>query len=128
VPVFGLLKRAGKVYAVMIADTRSTMLASILRQSVRPDSLIYTDAYRSYDVLDVSKLRHHRVNHKKTFVAGGRHVNGIENFWNQAKRHLRRFKGIPRANFHLYLKECEWRFNYRPTSRLLATLRGWAGI
>jgi transposase len=128
VPVFGLLKRAGKVHSVMIADTRSATLARIIRQSVRLDSLIYTDAYRSYDVLDVSKFRHHRVNHKKTFVAGGRHVNGIENFWNQAKRHLRRFKGIPRANFHLYLKECEWRFNYRPTSRLLATLRGWAGI
>jgi len=22
------------------------------------------------------------------------HINGIENFWNQAKRHLRRFNGI----------------------------------
>ncbi|HGO7892058.1 TPA: IS1595 family transposase, partial [Neisseria meningitidis] len=35
----------------------------------------------------------------------------IENFWNQAKRHLRKFNGIPKAHFELYLKECEWRFN-----------------
>ena len=39
-------------------------------------------------------------------------INGIENFWSQAKRHLRKFNGIPKAHFELYLKECEWRFNY----------------
>ena len=37
-------------------------------------------------------------------------INGIENFWNQAKRHLRRFNGVPKQS-HLFLKECEWRFN-----------------
>ncbi|MBT5000155.1 MAG: IS1595 family transposase, partial [Tateyamaria sp.] len=32
-------------------------------------------------------------------------------FWNQAKRHMSKFNGIPRAQFGLCLKECEWRFN-----------------
>ena len=128
VVVFGLLKRAAKVHAVMIADTRSETLAGIIRQSVRPDSVIYTDAYRSYDVLDVSEFHHHRINHSEAFVAQGRHINGIENFWNQAKRHLRRYNGIPRAHFGLFLKECEWRFNYRPTSRLLSTLLEWTHL
>ncbi|WP_019273466.1 DDE transposase [Neisseria lactamica] len=36
----------------------------------------------------------------------------IENFGNQAKRHLRKFNGIPKEHFELYLKECEWRFNH----------------
>jgi transposase len=53
---------------------------------------------------------------------GGKHINGIENFWNQAKRHPRKYNGIPRQNFNLFLKECEWRFNYGPPSRLLETL------
>ena len=44
-------------------------------------------------------------------------VNGIENFWNQAKRHLRRYNGIPK-HFHLYLKECNGASN-RPTANLL---------
>jgi transposase-like protein len=39
------------------------------------------------------------------------HINGIENFWNQAKRHLWKFNGVPRENFPLFLKEAEWRFN-----------------
>ncbi len=39
------------------------------------------------------------------------HINGIEIFWNLAKRQMRKFNGIPTTNFPLSLKECEWRFN-----------------
>ena len=45
------------------------------------------------------------------FAENHNHINGIENFWNQAKRHLRKFNGIPKEHFELCLKECEWRFN-----------------
>ena len=128
VPVFGLLKRGGKVYATMIPDTTARTLVGIVRRRVQPDSVVYTDAYRSYDVLDVSEFRHRRVNHTRTFVSGGNHINGIENFWNQAKRRLRGYNGIPKAHFHLFLKECEWRFNYRPASNLLAVLTTWANL
>jgi transposase-like protein len=40
-----------------------------------------------------------RINHREQFADRGNHINGIENFWNQAKRHLRRYNGIPRAHF-----------------------------
>jgi len=65
-----------------------------------------------------------RINHEEELAAdGGRHINGIENFWNQAKRHLRRFNGIPKGSFHLYLKECEWRFNTGTPENQLKSLR-----
>ena len=128
VPVFGLLKRGGRVHAVMIPNARSAVLMGIIRQRIRPDSVIYTDALHAYDILDVSEFHHHRINHSEAFAVDDRvHINGIENFWNQAKRQLRRFNGIPRAQFHLYLKECEWRFNYRPANKLLTTLKEWVG-
>jgi transposase len=125
VPVFGLLKRGGKVHAVIIPDARSKTLFPIIQQRIKPDSVVYTDSFRAYDLLDVSEFRHMRINHREKFADQRTHINGIENFWNQAKRHLRRYNGIPRAQFHLYLKECEWRFNYRPADRLLATLQAW---
>jgi transposase len=128
VPVFGLLKRGERVYATIIPDTRSATLTGIIRERIQPDSIVYTDSYRSYDVLDVSEFHHHRVNHQETFVDQGRHINGIENFWNQAKRHLRRYNGIPKAHFHLFLKECEWRFNYRPAANLLKVLTEWVDL
>ena len=111
VPVFGILKRGGKVYTKVIPDVRSTTLMRIMEQKIVPDSIVYTDSLQSYNVLDVSDFHHVRVNHSYLFAEGRNHINGIENFWNQAKRHLRKFNGIPREHFGLFLKECEWRFN-----------------
>jgi len=120
VPVFGILKRGGKVYTKVIPDVRSTTLMRIMEQKIVPDSIVYTDSLQSYNVLDVSDFHHVRINHSNLFATGRNHINGIENFWNQAKRHLRRFNGIPREHFGLFLKECEWRFNNPdPKSQLI---------
>ncbi len=112
VPVFGLLKRGGKVFTKVIPDAKTATLMPIMREKILPDSIVYTDSWGSYNVLDVSEFKHYRINHSKLFADKGNHINGIENFWNQAKRHLRRFNGIPREHFCLFLKEGEWRFNH----------------
>jgi transposase len=126
IPVFGLLKRGGKVMTAIIPDAKSSTLLPIIREHVTPDSIVYTDSFTSYDVLDVSEFHHRRVNHSKTFVSRhGHHINGIENFWNQAKRHLRRFNGIDRKSFYWFLKECEWRFNGGNHKNLLKQLKQW---
>ena len=125
VPVFGLLKRGGRVYAVMIPDAKSRTLLGIIRERIQPDSIVYTDSFGSYDALDVSEFHHERINHSESFVDERNHINGIENFWSQAKRNLRRYNGIPKDHFNLFLKECEWRFNHRPASNLLKTLTEW---
>ena len=114
VPVFGLLKRGGRVYAVMTPDANLWTLLGIIHERIQPDSIVYTDGFGSSDALDVSKFHHERINHSELFADERNHINGIENFWSQAKRHLRRYNGIPKARFHLFLKECEWRFNHRP--------------
>jgi transposase len=125
-PVFGILKRGGRVYTKMIPNAQTATLLPIIQAKVELDSVVYTDAFSSYDILDVSGFHHHRINHSKVFSSGsGRHINGIENFWNQAKRHLRKYNGIPKHHFHLFLKECEWRFNYGSPATLLKTLKTW---
>ena len=126
VPVFGLLKRGGKVYTKVIPDTRSPTLMGIMEERIVPDSIVYTDSYGAYNVLDVSDFKHYRINHSRHFAKAKNHINGIENFWNQAKRHLRKFNGIPKAHFPLYLKECEWRFNSPDTTAQIRLLRRWA--
>ena len=129
VPVFGILKRGGRVYTVMIPDAKRATLMPIIKERVKPDSVVYTDSFTSYDTLDVAGFRHHRINHQDGFSNGkGAHINGIENFWNQAKRHLRRYNGIPKSHFGLFLKECEWRFNYGSPRELLETLLKWHPI
>ncbi|MCT8603898.1 IS1595 family transposase [Glaesserella parasuis] len=121
--VFGLLKCDGKVYTVVVPNIQSATLLPIIREKVKPDSIVYTDFYRSYDVLDVSEFNHFRINHSTHFAEKQNHVNGIENFGNQAKRHLRKFNGIPKAHFELYLKECEWRFNHSNLKSQISILK-----
>ncbi|HEZ0650126.1 TPA: transposase, partial [Neisseria meningitidis] len=71
---------------------------------------------------------YYRINHSKEFADRQNHINGIENFWNQAKRVLRKYNGIDRKSFPLFLKECEFRFNFGTPSQQLKILRDWCGI
>jgi len=125
VPVFGLLKRGGKVYTKVIPDAKASTLMPIIREKVIPDSIVYSDCWRGYNVLDVSEFKHYRINHSKLFADKHNHINGIENFWNQAKRHMRKFNGVPKEHFPLFLKECEWRFNNPKPQTQLTQLKQW---
>ncbi len=127
--VFGILKRGGKIYTKIVQDTKTNTLLPIIRRKIIPDSVVYTDFYRSYNVLDVSEFHHHRINHSTHFAEEKHnHINGIENFWSQAKRVLRKYNGIPKSSFHLFLKECEFRFNYGTPKQQLTILKKWCGI
>ena len=127
--VFGILKRNGKVYTIVVAETKQTALMPVIKHKIKRDSFVYTDSYHSYNALDMSEFKHFRVNHSKEFTCGrSNHINSIENFWNQSKRTLRKYNGIDKKNFHLFLKECEFRFNYGSPSNQLKTLRKWCDI
>lgn len=128
VAVFGILKRGGKVYTKVVSDTKAITLMPVIINKIAPDSIVYTDCYRSYNALDVSDFYHERINHSLLFSEGKNHINGIENFWNQAKRVLRKYNGIPKQSFPLFLKECEFRFNYGTPKQQLKTLRFWCQI
>ena len=123
VAVFGLLKRRGKVYACTVPNAKTETLIPIIEEKVTPDSIVYTDTFRSYNALDISDFHHRRIDHSKLFSQKQNHINGIENFWNQPKRHLRRFNGITHDNFYWFLKECEWRFNGDDHKKLLNQLK-----
>ena len=125
VAVFGLLKGGGKVYTAIIPNAKTETLLPIIKQQVKPDSIVYTDTFRAYNALDVSDFHHMRINHSMLFADKQNHINGIENFWNQAKRHLRKFNGILPDNFYWFLKECEWRFNLGDHQQLLKQLKYW---
>lgn len=123
VPVFGLLKRQGKVYTRIVKDVSRETLRKIIRTQVVPESVIYSDGFRSYDGLILDGFRHYRIRHEETFARKHNHINGIENFWGFAKTKLKKYYGINRKYFYLYLKEMEFRFNNRKHSNLGLLMR-----
>ena len=107
----------------LFSDASSATLMPIIEEKSVPDSIVYTDSWHGYNVVDVSEFKHHCIHHSLLFANRENHINGTENFWSQAKRHLRKFRDIPRQSFPLYLKECEWRFNNLSPKHQLKTLK-----
>jgi len=128
VVMFGILKRHGTVFTVVVGNTTRRTLMNEIVMKIKPDSIVYSDTYHRYNVLDVSEFHHHRINHSDTFFDKKNHINGIENFWNQAKRVLRKYNGIDKKYFPLFLKECEFRFNYGTPKQQLKILKKWCSI
>jgi transposase-like protein len=114
VPVFGLLKRNGKVYTKIVKKCGKAELMPIIKGKILEESTVYTDGWKSYDGLVLNGYKHYRVYHSKNeFARGKSHINGIESFWSYAKRRMAKFNGVPKEKFILHLKECEWRWNHR---------------
>jgi transposase len=68
VAVFGILKRGGKVYTQIVLDVKANTLMLIIRRKIEPDSIVYTDCWRSYNALDISEFKHYRINHSWLFA------------------------------------------------------------
>ena len=113
IPVFGILKRNGKVYTQIIPNSKGETLLEIVQTKIKPDSIVYTDSFRAYNNLSLNGYKHHRINHSIEFARGKNHINGIENFWSYCKMRLAKFYGLKSEEFYLHLKESEFRFNNR---------------
>ena len=113
------------VYTHVIKDAKSGTLMPIMRQKIVPDSVVYSDCFKAYNSLDNQGFRHLRIHHSKLLADQKNHINGIENFWNQAKRHVRKFNGVPKEHVELFLKECAWGFNNSDPKTQLTQLKPW---
>ena len=88
VVVFGILKRNGRVYTVVVDNAKSETLLPVIKKKIMPDCIVYTDSLSSYDKLDVSGFIHYRINHSKEFADRQNHINGIGNFLESGKTRL----------------------------------------
>jgi transposase len=110
--VFGILERNGRVYTAVVPNVRAKTLLRHIRDKTKKGSVYYTDTFRSYNSL-VIYGKHERIDHSKTLVEYNKHINGIEGFWSFAKERFMKYHGINRDNYYWYLKEMEFRFNYK---------------
>jgi len=151
VPLFALLRRGDKVHVAMVSGAQRVLLgarpkaprhalsnhrhpdhrpngqrSNHQKQRLKIDALVYTAVPRLGAALNVSDLRWVRPARRADASRDLHRIDRIDDFWEQTKWHLRRFNGVPRQHFYLFLKECEWRYNYDGTlERLSHTLRHW---
>ena len=116
-PVFGIFKRNGKVYLEPIPEAKAKVLSPIITKRVRFGSDVFSDTGTWYAGLVGLGYIHKTVDHgKQEYVSGEVHINGLEGFWGLSKTNMHTYKGIKKKNWLLYLKEMEFRYNYRKLS------------
>lgn len=112
VKVLGMLERKGKIFTTIVDNVKAKILMDEIKKYAKKGSVFYTDQFKSYKSLKFHG-KHLTINHDKRFVKGKRHINGLEGFWSFAKERLLKYHGVSTRHFPLYLKELEFRYNYR---------------
>jgi transposase-like protein len=119
VAVLGILERprnknvVSRIRTTVVKSRKRKALQKEVRETVKPGSHVYTDAFQSYTGLEQDDI-HRVIDHAYEYVRGEVHTNGLESFWSGLKRTI---KGtyISVDPFHVfrYLDEQTFRFNNR---------------
>ena len=119
--VFGMLERDGEVMTKVVPNVKKHTLLQHVYENVEQGSTVHTDELRSYNDLSRIGYRHETVNHGiGQYVDKGSHVNGIEGFWARLKLSIRGTHiHVSGKHLNKYLKEFEFRYNYRKQSELM---------
>jgi transposase len=112
IKVFGMLERKGRIFTTVVDNVAAETLMNEIRGHSEKGSVFYTDRFRSYKSLKFYG-KHTTIDHGNIFVKGRGHINGLEGFWSFAKERFLKYHGVSKDHFLLYLKEMEFRYNYR---------------
>jgi transposase-like protein len=114
-PIFGILHReTGQVRVWLTPDTREDTLFPIIRKHVARGSRILTDGCQVYRKLPANGYPHAWVDHESgEYVRDDVHTQGLDGFWGYLKTRLHSVGGIRRRFGHLYVREIQWRYNFR---------------
>ncbi|KAF0365727.1 Transposase, ISXO2-like domain-containing protein [Gigaspora margarita] len=79
-----------KCFFVLTKDREASTLRKIIKQYVRPRSIVHTDHWKGYSHLDQLNIIYHRVNHSKNRIQQGTgvHTNSVEGLWNGVKLNI----------------------------------------
>lgn len=117
-PVFGILCRAGQVWAQVVPNVAPKTLVPLIRRRVARGAVVCSDTWSSYTGIAAKGYVHRLVHHSQGAFSDrrGTHINGLEGFWGYLKRRLAAKGGIRRHRLPLYLAEYVWRYNHRRLS------------
>jgi transposase-like protein len=124
-PVFGMIQRGGQVVIHLLANVRQKTIEPLIKGTIHPGTLIYTDEYSIYARLQTWGYDHKQVNHRRGEFARDDdgvcevHVNTMEGFWSLLRSWLRPQRGVSQEKLPLYLGFFEFVHNVRKRGKAL---------
>ena len=99
----------------MLPSRRGPGLNEKVIEWVEPQSIVYTDKWLAYNVLDKHFAAHSRINHSTgEYVEGDTHTNTIEGFFGHLKPSIRgTYRKVSHKWLQGYLNEFTFRYNER---------------
>ena len=96
-PIFGMIRRTGEVVIRMLADVQQKTIGPLIKATIAPGSVVYTDEYDIYHRLTEWGYEHHTVCHAAGEFARDEdgdgfcevQVNTMEGFWSLLRSWLR---------------------------------------
>ena len=126
-----MIQRSGEVMIRMLADVKQKTIGPLIKQTITPGTVVYTDEYDIYARLTDWGYTHRTVCHAAGEFARDEdgdgfcevHVNTVEGFWSLLRSWLRPHRGISQERLPLYLGFFEFVHNVRKRGKaLLASL------
>lgn len=130
-PIVGVYNREkDRIYATVALPNKEgqkltgKQLIKILEKVASKDSIIMTDEFRSYNLLDKKGYNHQKINHSAhQYSFNGIHVNNVEAFWSIFKRGLfGSFHHVSKKYLQAYIDEFTFRFNNRKNPKIFYEL------
>ena len=128
-----MVQRGGQIVLNMLENVKQTVIAPIIKATVKAGTLVFTDEYAIYDRLRKWGFHHKTVNHGNGEFARDEdgdgfcevHVNTIEGAWSLLRSWLRPHRGISQKKLPLYLAFFEFTYNSKVRGKgLLDSLIG----
>ena len=122
-----MIQRGGQVVIKLMANVKQKTIETFIKDTLVPDTLVYTDAYSIYARLRSWGYDHKSVNHGRGEFARDEdgdgfcevHVNTLEGVWSLLRSWLRPHRGISQKKLPLYLGFFEFVHNVRKRGRAL---------
>ena len=122
-----MIQRGGEVVIRMLENVQQVTIEPILRATIAPTTLVYTDEYAIYNRLEEWGYGHKSVCHCAGEYARDEdgdgfcevHVNTMEGFWSLLRSWLRPHRGISQEKLPLYLGFFEFVHNVRKRGKAL---------
>jgi transposase-like protein len=122
-----MIQRTGEVVIQMLANVQQATIAPLIKATIAPGTLIFTDEYDIYARLSAWGYAHKTVCHSAGEYARDEdgdgfcevHVNTIEGFWSLLRSWLRPHRGISQENLPLYLGFFEFVHNAKKRGKAL---------
>lgn len=124
-----MIERGGQVIIRMLENVQQKTIEPLIKASIAPGTLVYTDEYDIYARLEAWGYGHKSVCHSSGEYARDEdgdgfhevHVNTMEGFWSLLRSWLRPHRGVSQGKLPLYLGFFEFVHNTKKRGKALLT-------